>query len=82
MTPDTPVYSLDECFNYLQKNNWQLFFLGPDDRTTVRAGMLRSFYYHLGCAKFGVPFNPDVEVLARDIAIRIAAQKAAKEAGP
>lgn len=76
MTPDTPVHTLDECFEYLQKNNWQLFFLSAHDRTTVSAGMLRSFYYHIGCAKFGVPFNPDVEVLTRDIALRIAAPKA------
>lgn len=76
MSPDTPVHTLDECFNYLQNNRWQLDILNPDDRTTVNARMLRSLYYHVGCAKFGVLFNPDVEVLMRDIALKLAAQKA------
>lgn len=76
MSPDTPVHTLDECFNYLQHNAWQFHVLEPDARTVINARMLRSLYYHIGCAKFGVPFNPDVEVLTRDIALRIAAQKA------
>lgn len=82
MTPDTPVQTLDECFAYLQNNAWQFKMCAEDTPVRVNAKMLRSLYYHIGCAKFGVPFNPDIEVLARDIALKIAMQATAKEAGP
>lgn len=76
MTPDTPVQTLDECFAYLQNNRWMFDLLDPTSTVTVNARMLRSLYYHTACAKFGVPFNEDIEQLGRDIALRIAAQKA------
>lgn len=75
LTPDTPVSSLEECFNYLQNNAWQFKMLEPDSPVRISAQMLRSLYYHIGCARFGVPFNDDIDALARDLGLRIAAQR-------
>ena len=63
MAPDTPVSSLDECFAYLKDNQWQFPLLDPHSPVTVNAAMLRSLYFHIGCAKFGVPFNDNIELL-------------------
>ena len=82
MSPDTPVHSLDECFAYLQSNAWQFKMLESESPVRLSARMLRSLYFHVGCAKFGVPFNDNIDQLARDIALRIEMQKVAKEAGP
>lgn len=70
MAPDTPVYSLDECFRYLQRNAWQFKMLTPASCVNVHAQMLRSLYFHIGCAKFGVPFEDDIDKLGRTIAER------------
>lgn len=75
MTPDTPVHSLDECFAYLQANAWQFKMLEPHSSVRLNAKVLRSLYSHIGCAKFGVPFNGDIDQLGRDIALRIAMEK-------
>lgn len=75
MTSDTPVHTLDECFAYLQNNAWQFKMLEPDSPVRLNARMLRSLYFHIGCAKFGVPFNDDIDQLGREIALRIAVEK-------
>lgn len=75
MAPDTPVYSLDECFAYLQQNAWQFKMLDPASTLHVHAQMLRSLYFHIGCQKFGVPFNDNIEQLSIDIAQRFVLER-------
>ncbi len=67
MSPDTPVHTLDECFNYLNSNRWQFQLLDPGSHVTVNAKMLRSLYFHIGCAKFGVPFSDNIEALGLEL---------------
>ena len=76
MSPDTPVFSLDECFAYLQNNAWQFPMLEPKSPVTVNAQMLRSLYFHIGCVKFGVPFEDNIQQLSVRIALLANQQKA------
>jgi hypothetical protein len=67
MSPDTPVHSLDECFAYLRNNQWQCDLLEPLSPVMVNARMLRSLYFHIGCAKFGLPADTPVEQLGAQL---------------
>ena len=68
MSPDTPVASLDECFAYLRNNQWQFDLLETQSPVRISAYMLRSLYFHVGCAKFGVPpILDDIEKLGQQL---------------
>lgn len=63
MIPNTAIYSIDECFTYLSLLSSILASPGPNDPVRVNFRMLRSLYFHVGCAKFGVPVSDDLELL-------------------
>jgi hypothetical protein len=67
MSPDTPVASVDECFDYLRNNQWQFGMLETQSPVRISAYMLRSLYFHIGCAKFGVPFGDNIEQLGQQL---------------
>lgn len=69
MSPDTLVHTLDECFEYLQRNAWQFGMLTAESPVNVNARMLRSLYFHIGCAKFGMSVDKysDVEALGLEL---------------
>jgi hypothetical protein len=64
---DTPVHSLDECFAYLRNNQWQFDLLETQSPVRLSAQMLRSLYFHIGCAKFGVPFGDNIGQLGAQL---------------